>query len=77
MAQTVITALLEKPANAWSGETRPVMASAPSTIRATTSMRMSSLTNRMSDIARMPRTIAMSPVMLEIQPTCLPRIVPF
>ena len=62
IAQTVMTALLLKPANASSGVTWPAMASAPSTISATTSMRITSLMNRISDTIRIPRTIAMSGV---------------
>ena len=62
MAQTVITALLLKPAKAWFESTSPVMASAPSTRSATTSMRMTSLINKTSEIARMPSTSAISKV---------------
>ena len=53
MAQTVMTALLLKPANAWSAVTRPVIASVPRTSSATRSMRMTSLINRTSETARM------------------------
>ena len=65
IAQTVITALLEKPANAWLESTRPVTARAPSTSNATRSIRMISLMNRISEIARIPSTSAISSVMLQ------------
>jgi hypothetical protein len=62
IAQTVMTAGLAKPATASFGDTRPVTASATSTIRATTSMRMRSLMNSTSDTTRMARTRPMSGV---------------
>ena len=64
MAHTVMTALFEKPAKAWSESTRPVIASAASTSRATRSILITSLMNRISDTTRMPRTSAISKLML-------------
>src|SRR6056297_1194715 len=63
MAHTVITAVLEKPLKASSGETSPVIASVPSTSSATTSMRIHSPMNRTRAAARMARTSAISKVM--------------
>ena len=63
MAQTVMTALLLNPANAPAVDTSPVTASEQSTSRATRSMRMTSLIKRISEMARMPRTRAISNVM--------------
>ncbi len=62
IAQTVITALLLKPANVPSASTRPVIASVQSTRSATRSMRMTSLTKRTSDTPRMTRTMKISTV---------------
>ena len=62
IAQTVMTALLLKPAKASLALTRPDTASAQSTSKATRSIRMTSLTKRISDMARMPRTSAISSV---------------
>ncbi len=62
MAQTVMTALFENPANASEVVTRPVTASALSTRSATRSILMTSLTNRISEMARMPRTSPISNV---------------
>src|SRR6056297_95586 len=72
IAQTVITAVLEKPLKASSGATRPVIASVPSTSRATTSMRIHSPMNRTRAAARMARTRAISNVMCPV-PASLPR----
>ena len=69
IAQTVMTALLLKPAKACEESTRPVTASAPRTRSATRSMRMTSLMNRTSEIARMPRTSAISRVMQDLYTT--------
>ena len=66
IAQTVMTALLLKPWNACEESTRPVTASAPRTRRATRSMRMTSLIKSTNEMARMPRTIAISRVIQSI-----------
>ena len=62
IAQTVITALLLNPANASVDDTSPVTASEQRTSSATRSMRITSLIKRISAMARMPRTSAISNV---------------
>ncbi len=59
-AQTVTTAMLAKPDRASAGVTRPVRVRLTSTMRATTSTRIRSVTNMTMAAARMARTVAIS-----------------
>jgi hypothetical protein len=61
-AQMVMTAGLLNPETACSGVMSPVRASDTMTMRATTSTRTRSVTNRVIAMMRMPRTSAMSSV---------------
>ena len=70
IAHTVMTALLLKPANASLLETRPDTANAHRTSSATRSMRITSLTKRINEMARMPRTSAISNVINRVGLYC-------
>jgi hypothetical protein len=62
MAQTVMTAGLEKPEKASSGVSKPVISSVSSTIMATTSTRIFSAANKTTDAPKIIKTKLISPV---------------